>query len=502
MKELSKIDSFGTIEAESDPLLISCFEEHPAFAEALKGPRFLILGRKGSGKTALYRQVLRQQGEGVFTMGHTFDEYPWHHHAAQAVIGVAEQEKYLHSWRYLILMTLSRILLNEDPSIMAEERNLDALARIEAFVTDTYGTRSPEVTQLFNPAHKLRGVKKLGLSVAGFGVDAEVAMEKLPTLYSDVNRVVQEMVVGLLNPNHRYYVCFDQLDISFLPDDQDYKLRLIGLLLAARSLVVAARDAGKFVKVLVFLRSDIYDRSLLFEDKHKLTDTYSLALEWDQANDAVTLKSLMERRFAQLLEIPRDGAWEQVFDETTEMGGHQRKYAHILDRTFKRPRDMIKFCNCVLDSHKARLAATAGLSKFSNEDVNLAHQTYSDALLQELVDEVHKHIPDYPVYLEMVKALQYQVFTGEAFEHAYGQWQSRLKNEISATDVLEQLHEFSIIGHYQVGGGGYGGSGYVFKYEDHRSEFNRAAQQYRVHPGLVHALNLKQGRTESERAAE
>ena len=105
--------------------------------------------------------------------------------------------------------------------------------------------------------------------------------------------------------------------------DQNYRLRLIGLLLAARKINVAARANGKNLSVLVFLRDDIYD-SLQFEDKNKITENASSRIEWDTERTKRTLKDLMERRFSEVLEIPRNGAWDAVFDETKEMPGHQK----------------------------------------------------------------------------------------------------------------------------------------------------------------------------------
>lgn len=44
------------------------------------------------------------------------------------------------------------------------------------------------------------------------------------------------------------------------------------------------------------------------------------------------------------------------FDEKTQMPGYQSKYQHMPDRTFLRPRDIIRFCNSVLKQYKLRCA--------------------------------------------------------------------------------------------------------------------------------------------------
>jgi hypothetical protein len=321
----------------------------------------------------------------------------------------------------------------------------------------------------------------------------ELAMTNLPKVFQDVNRSLQQLVLTSLNPENRYYVCFDQLDIGFQPHSSEYRLRLIGLLLAARDFINAARENGSKLKVLVFLRSDIYHKSLMFEDKNKITETYKVEIEWDQSSQGPTLKSLMERRFARVLEVPLCDNWQVVFDESMEMRGHQSKYQHILDRTFRRPRDIIKFSNSILTKYRERhLSGSEAKAQFTNEDVSLARTEYSDYLRNELIDEIHKYNPDYGIYFEMLRQIGYQLFTLDDFREAYEAWSGRLTANVQPEEIVERLFDFSVVGFYRAGGSGYGGSEYVYKYVDQRVEFNRSAEKFRVHWGLVECLGLRQ----------
>lgn len=488
MKLLCDIDNFGSIDAESDELLERCFAVHPVLQQALGGKSSIILGRKGSGKTAIYRKILSTNDYNTFSVGNTFTDYPWHYHDAQVIDSGAAQERYLHSWRYLILLSLAKILLNKDSSQPWNDESAVALGKIENFVIDTYGTKDPDLTDIFHSRRRLK-LKELGIDIKVLKLIAaneELAMGSLPKVFQDVNRALQDLIIKSLNPDNKYYVCFDELDISFNPSSDEYKLRLIGLILAARDFANAARDAGCFLKVLVFLRSDIYHNSLLFEDKNKVTDTYSLEIDWDRDN----LKRLMEKRFEEVLDLKEDSnAWEKVFDESNEMPGHQTKFQHIIDRTFYRPRDIIKFCNSVLDIHRA--SEQRQINIFSNEDVHLARPQYSTYLRDELVDEIHKYHPQYKLFFEIIREIGYQVFLYDDFNEAYSKWAPKIPDKMELDEILEILYEFSIIGFYRPGGRGFGGSEYVFKYLNQRVEFNRSATQFRVHNGLVDAFELK-----------
>ena len=356
MRSLTEAENFGAIDADNDQLLTQTFEDHEAFLELMKMKRFLIIGRKGSGKTAIFKRMITNDDPKMFTFGHTFSDYPWDHHERQARAGIPDSDKFTHSWKYLIMLTASKMLLNYDQALPFDDESMEALGKLESFVIDTYGSRDPDVTQIFTPSKhlKLKPNTQFNTGLLRAGISPEsVPMEDLPLVVQDVNRNLVDNVLACLHPEHRYYICFDQLDFGFDPDDASYISRLIGFLLACRDINIAARNAEKRLCVAVFLRDDIYE-TLQFEDKNKLTENFVSLIEWDTPRTNKSLKDLMEKRFrAVLSESPREHVrWIHVFDESQEMPGRQSKYKYILNRTYLRPRDMIKFINAVLANYK------------------------------------------------------------------------------------------------------------------------------------------------------
>lgn len=497
MQSLVKANNFGAIDADSDRLLLQTFEDHEAFVSLWEMERFLIIGKKGSGKTAIFKRMLtlNRTDPTVFTFGHTFSDYPWDYHAKQARIGIPDFDKFTHSWKYLIFLTASKILLNQDNDLPFDDDSISALGKLENFVIDTYGSRDPDVTQIFTPNKQLKLKPNFEIN-AGFlkaGVSPEsVPMEDLPAVIQDVNRNLLKYTLISLHPDHCYYICFDQLDLGFDPQNPEYISRLVGLLLACRDINIAARDAGKRLCVAVFLRDDIYD-TLQFEDKNKLTENFLSMIEWDTPRTNKSLKHLMEKRFRAELGIGQDEHvnWDDIFDEEQEMSGRQSKYQHILDRTYLRPRDMIKFVNSVLDRYKERnRGKETDSTRFSNEDVHTARIEYSEYLGAELDDEIHKHLPEYKRYLDLLRSIGGWQFESKLFETRASNRPDLIHGE-TPVSVLEKLYNYSIIGFYRAGGRGYGGSEYVFRYKEPRTKFDSTALRFRVHPGLIEVLGLK-----------
>ncbi len=270
MKSLTAVENFGAVDADNDDLLLKSFEDHEAYTNIRDFRKFLVIGKKGSGKTAIFKHMLlNTERPDYFCFGHTFSDYPWSYHDMQARVGIPDFDRFTHSWKYLVLLTASKILLNQDQSLPFDELSTESMSKVESFVVDSYGSRDLDVTQIFTPSKRLRLKPyfsvNLGLLKAGTSPE-NVPMEELPNVVQEVNRNLLEYVLDCLNPEHEYFVCFDQLDLGFDPSEPDYNSRLIGLLLACRDINIRAKEREKKLFITVFLRDDIYE-VLHFEDK-------------------------------------------------------------------------------------------------------------------------------------------------------------------------------------------------------------------------------------------
>ncbi|TWA89854.1 hypothetical protein FBY14_105152 [Azospirillum brasilense] len=495
MNNIDDVLSFGSVEADNDDLLLECFEDHDAYISAKNHRRFLIVGRKGSGKTAIFRKISSEKEYNRFSYTHSFSDYPWFYHDKQKKNGIPEGECYRYSWEYLILISISKIIVNEDASPWSDD-SLEGMSRLEAFIKDTYGSTSPELNRIFAPETVLRVKPSL---TAGWGpvrgtlsVD-QVNVEHLPSVVYEVNQALTEAVIRCLNPNHDYYICFDELDRGFVADDENYKSRLKGLLIAVRDFNKKVRSSGKKMSCIVFLRDDIL-RHLKFEDSNKIMEDFSSIIEWDKTSTSKTLKGIMERRFSRALGIPTTGAWDIVFDESQQMPGRQSKYQHIIDRTFKRPRDIIKFSNEILRVYKSDLGRGG---KFANKHITEARNEYSKYVKKELIDEIRQYIPYEESAFDMLRIIGATTFTIERFKAAHKHISENREVIPAPSIVLRQLYNFSIIGFLKVGGAG-GGSEWVWKYEDTDAEYDERATIFRTHSSLKEVLGLKLGRATAD----
>lgn len=247
------------------------------------------------------------------------------------------------------------------------------------------------------------------------------------------------------------------------------------------------------MNVVVFLRDDIY-QDLQFEDKNKITENYTSQTQWSEEDSGLTLRKLMEKRFSTVLsEDGNEVWWSDVFDESKEMPSRQSKYKHICDRTFLHPRDMIKFCNEVLKAHKVQDVKSFTL--FDNTSIHSARKVYSEYLLNELDDEIAKHVPRYRDYLEVLKSIGLERFS---FSDFVEKWKARNIEPGTPLGALERLFDFSVVG-YLKPGGRRGGSEYIWRYRNPRARFDSTVESFRVHPGFKEALGFQERRHKHHR---
>lgn len=112
---VDKIQSFGGVAAEYDNLLADFFIRTSAYQRIANQERFIVVGRKGTGKTAIYRQLQQQAGQesGACAVGLEFSDYPWGAHQEVANTLASPVERFTESWRFLILVELAKLILRE-----------------------------------------------------------------------------------------------------------------------------------------------------------------------------------------------------------------------------------------------------------------------------------------------------------------------------------------------------------------------------------------------------
>ena len=475
---LRALSSFGDVAAEDDSVL-DYFLKTDAVSDIAENRVFLVLGRKGSGKTAIVRHF-SEGAKSTVSRALSLRGYPWNLHAQRIDRGASEIEAYVSSWRYLLASQLAALVLTK----IGDDASGEARS-IREFFRDNYGESGIALSQLLQPKRlrlsrfsfepMLFGNKLIGVNLERGAGDLGLGME-LNALTNSLLSATRTLCTRAALPPLLLHI--DELDQGLASIDGARARMLIGLILAARTLRQELQGPGTKVNTVVYLRSDLWN-DLEFSDKNKISQTSALHLAWDSKS----LRHLVDARLD--AKLGSGVNWDAIASPEL-MRGSQTKWNHILSRTFLRPRDVIKFLNAMLE--RAKLRDEEPLI-FSNEDTVASRETYSRYLKDELDDEILPHWPEWEEALQACSAIATITFERDNFVLEYEKRRSSA-NQVTAEEALEQLYRFSVIGYERRSG--YGGSSWAFQFTDPEAGWDRSATRFKVHLGLKEYARLRE----------
>lgn len=479
--DISSITTFGEVAAEDDAIL-EYFVETDSVKTVVDGNKFLILGRKGAGKTALFRYFNERQPVGSLSLALNLRGYPWAMHSRRNDPEAASAEQYEASWKYVIATEFAQLVLSK---VSGTSRWTPEVKSLTEFFEVNYGGVYVTLEDILRPSTlKLSKASFeptiLGCKLGSINLERQGDSSGYSRELDALSAAIFEAAAYISKREglEKVLLHFDELDQGMIEFNESRQLMLIGLILACRSINQGSGRANVNLKAIVYLRSDMWER-LSFSDKNKITMTNKSEIMWDEKS----LRKLVDLRIQKF--IP-DAVWTDICDDEL-MRGRQSKLSHIIARTFDRPRDVISFMNNILDVSRKREAEPGNVLVFTNKDVVSARKGYSSYLKDELDDEIKPHWESWSQALAVVSGLGRLTFTRKTFTAAYNRTQ--LAKNMSSEDAIKLLYDFSVVGFYRVSSG-YGGSGYAFRYSDAGANWDENSEIFKVHLGLKEYAGL------------
>ena len=165
--------NFGTISAERDDLLSEYFYDAGVLRSVLNSrTSFLGLGRKGAGKTAVFRYFAENPSNFVdknsaIVVSLSLQDYSWSAHEALANPMKASSLAYLQSWKFVIyVQAISALIKQMTSSETKVPKSLKICGRI---IEKIYQNPYPNLTQVIGT--KLLSLTKLKLPGGNLGLD-------------------------------------------------------------------------------------------------------------------------------------------------------------------------------------------------------------------------------------------------------------------------------------------------------------------------------------------
>lgn len=493
---------------EFDPAL---FVAPASWRQITLNSRPVIVGRKGTGKTALRRFLSESRRDLVVreddvesassqhrcTRSLSLGDFPWKLHSETSDPDMGARTRFREAWSFLCLMQLASLRISDKASPLPTTRAARASARLQTFAHINWGTLDVNINDMLKPRRfklaRFTVKGKLPLTAEAEGSWESVERSNLGPRLGQQNAWLKTTITDLFDGSSgEYYVIFDNIDLDFVAMSADFADSMIGLLMAAQDFQRWAAAANLDVLCIVLMRQDIFDK-LRFADKNKLVERRIEQLRWNvAAAGAGSLKSLIERRIEIFLGLRDSGTpfnfWDILFDGNNGPRGYSSLYAYMVDRTMLRPRDMLKLTNLAIAAAR-RCGRLLDGSPVQIEDVLAARFPYGEWLQRELDDEIHPHWPEWNVHAQRLRHLPSSQFN-------ISQFASLGSNaRVAALDTLHQLYDFGLVGMRPrvalakaQAAGLLSGMFWAFTHPD--VPFSERAPGYVVHPAWADLIDL------------
>ncbi|MGW0337229.1 P-loop ATPase, Sll1717 family [Streptomyces sp. NPDC003011] len=333
---------FGREDAERDVtdglLLRGGFLPNAAYKAALAGRKMLIIGRKGSGKSAICMQLTADGGQHAGTVLVTPDEAAGEQIRRFELQGLPGDSAKALIWRYLFAVHAARHLATHAKD--AHGRRPDSVKVLARFLKQNGEAADGRLGE--RVAHGARGLQT-SLSLEAFGFKAGLDLAQSPSEGAQALRqleVVEQGVarafsdVGCDGAHGPLLLMVDQLEQVWSAEPDSVSM-VIGLLLAAKH---AASLYTRSVRFLLFLRADIYD-SLSFGEGDKFRGD-ELRIAWTE--QALRDLALARARASTGAELTEERLWRELFPQTVQ---GEETATYLFRRCLPRPRDAIQFLN-------------------------------------------------------------------------------------------------------------------------------------------------------------
>lgn len=267
-KALQGLHSIGEVNAEEDAVL-QYFLATDATSKVAQNRVYLVLGRKGAGKTALVRHFTKDDADPL-SKPLNLRSYAWNVHAAVQDKRSSDIEAYVASWRYVIATQAASAILEQYPQEIG-----DAARKLRSFFEANYGNIKVDLANVFSIKRLKFSAATIEPKLAGNSLGS-LSLSKEATELGYVIDAVSDEILDLVQEvmrrrnSPKITLHFDELDSGIEKLERDRELMIAGLVLAAQSVRRSLGGQSASIQPFVYLREDIW-QAFAFSDRNKIT---------------------------------------------------------------------------------------------------------------------------------------------------------------------------------------------------------------------------------------
>jgi energy-coupling factor transporter ATP-binding protein EcfA2 len=468
--KLSNIN-WGDDSAEKDPYLLHYFVQSAAFQRLEEKQKNLVVGRKGSGKSAV-RKKLEQTfsenaGTHVVNLSPKFNSIRNILNDNDIASGFGQEIFFQHTWIRQILLDCLCVVGHSAKGRYATD-SMEFARRVSVELNRT----SKDLVE--NIADVLARIKTKVGNLGEFGLALERELRNVAEA-----DVLEHHFKAIANDGALFVVLIDDLDLGWNNSETANNL-LLGLLSAVNYLSGLTQN----VFLCVFLREDVYS-ILITKTQHSDKYRNIERLRWEKGDLMAILGERINFNRERTGLARLDAPLASVFPDTV---GTSNTDNWLYERTLGRPRELIQLARYYTESVET--------SEPSDDALKGSEQSYSEWKLDDLCTEYSNQYPGlvdifsywktkffrvkYHLKRQELDEMLLEILTNVPLN---APWFNEIANSTDVPKLLEILYEIGFIGDFVLGGEG--GSKTVYSYQGrHEPRF----EEVQIHPCFRRAV--------------
>lgn len=445
---------FGHTEAEGENKqglqnLDHYFEDYLEVLSQILDEKFIVVGRKGSGKSAIAKFIKDTSDKDQDSFCDLIKYNDIEVEALVQSIPSGERKNIeLIIFEWLILVRLIKMFSKNEYAKYTNEfkkfndfinRNSGFVAIDKFHITEVVEKKKLEV--------QIEVLKHVFGPTIGKYVDAKQVKAPFYTFINPLKEIIEKVAQYDVFKEKEFIILFDDLDIKFKVNSTDSTEKLLGLIRAAKNLNTTIFRNTK-IKVILFLRDDI-KRALMTcdSDTSKLFTSYCISLDWYDHDsfktneNAINLKKFINRRIAlnfdsNNVNYNKTDPWYNLFIQQASYGKSSFKY--ILDFTFYRPRDLVLFL--------LPIGRSEGIYPIDHNSIKTLLKKYLVENVNEIKSELKIYFDDQTIVkiFLILKTIASKGFKPISKEQVL-EIISQQELNIDSTQILELLLSYSLL---------------------------------------------------------
>lgn len=474
--------------------------------EELKNPeKYIIMGRKGTGKTLLAYYLKKKAVENNLNMCKisTLKDYQ-----LMKLIHLEDRDFFDEEckalWKYCVLRELGKAIIN-NKTIVEKVFNPN-IRKLKKFISEDKLNEYKLIEMNKTSGHirkknrdsKISGMyKKAPVSstlTGNVGLYKEkntaIAEKYVRNEYYNNIEAMENLILKILRKENKGYITiFDDLDElgDNVEEPKKYRVSILSMISVVQEFNIKLQEANPYSKIIISIRSDILNH--LNEHSSNLrkiiadnaVDLYWLTKSHSKITDYLLIDLILTKIKASIKEY-KDIEKEILFNELFPTYIFRRKISDfLLDYSMGRPRQIIEYLNIIIKNYPEE-------TKFTEQHFKECLKYFSAELYKDLQNEfsVYENKDELNDSMRLISDLRKSGFKyGELVAH-YNVNKNKYKNIKSIDDSLNYMYLFGVVGTYNKSK-----RMYSWGYRNDSSENINKGDIIIVNDALKHKFNIK-----------